>query len=57
MRNYYKEISKKTKNELWNHYLTTGDSYKKMSEKFGLSNQFITLVIEEKLANLKAEKA
>jgi hypothetical protein len=57
MRNYYKEISKKTKNELWNHYLSTGDSYKKMSEKFGLSNQFITLVIEEKLANLKAEKA
>jgi hypothetical protein len=56
-RNYYKNITEETKDAVWNHFLATGDSYDKMKEKFGLSNNFITLVIQEKLSNLKAEKA
>lgn len=57
MRKHYKDIRPQTKDALWSHYLQTGDSYEKMRISFGLSNQFITLVIEEKLANLKAKKS
>jgi len=57
MRKNYKDIRPETKDALWSHYLQTGDSYEKMRISFGLSNQFITLVIEEKLANLKAKKS